>query len=169
MTRLTLATYSLFLSIILWGVLLGGIVYSHIVYFPVYLSALPDSAIVVNGTYRLDEVPFWLLIHPLLIVSLIIASTLNWKYKQRRKLILTSFAIYIAVLVVSNLYFIPELMAFKQSPESNLSAAEWLSRGNRWQQLSWIRGTVCFVGFVPLLIALTKANDVDTETKTVTG
>lgn len=163
MTRLSLGTYSLFLSIVLWGVLLGGIVYSHIVFFPVYLSALPDSAIVVNGTYGLDEVPFWMLIHPLLILSLIFASVLNWKNKQRRKLILISFAIYIVVLVVSNLFFIPELIAFKQSPESNLSPADWLSRGNRWQHLSWIRGTVCFLGFIPLLTALTKANDVYTE------
>lgn len=117
MRRSTLGTYSLFLSIILWGILLGGIVYSHIVFFPVYLSALPDSAIVVNGTYGFDEVPFWMLIHPLLIFSLIIASVLNWKYKERSKLILTSFTIYIVVLVASNLYFIPELIAFKQSPE----------------------------------------------------
>ncbi|HEX8279397.1 MAG TPA: hypothetical protein VF540_11910 [Segetibacter sp.] len=163
MNRLSLGTYSLFLTIVLWGILLGGIVYSHIVFFPVYLSALPDSAIVVNGTYGLDEVPFWMLIHPLLIFSLIIASILNWKYKERRKLILTSFTIYIVVLVVSSLFFIPELMAFKQSPELNLSRAEWLARGNRWQYLSWIRGTVCFLSFIPLLIALTKANDVYTE------
>jgi hypothetical protein len=166
---LTVGTYSLFLSIILWGILLGGIVYSHIVFFPVYLSALPDSAIVVNGTYGLDEVPFWMLIHPLLIISLIIASVLNWRYKERRKLILVSFTIYIAVLVVSSLFFIPELMAFKQSPELNLSPADWLARGNRWQHLSWVRGTVCFLGFIPLLIALTKANDVYLEAETVSS
>ena len=100
-------------------------------------------------------------IHPLLILSLIIASILNWKLKERRKLILISFAIYIVVLAVSSLYFIPELIAFKQSPESNLSPAEWLSRGNRWQYLSWIRGTVCYLGFVPLLLALRKPYEVD--------
>jgi hypothetical protein len=71
------------------------------------------------------------------------------------------------VLVVSSLFFIPELMAFKQSPESNLPPAEWLERGKRWQYLSWIRGTVCFLGFIPLLIALTKANDVYTEAETL--
>jgi uncharacterized membrane protein len=164
MSRLGFGTYSLFLVIILWGALLGGIVYSHIVFFPVYLSALPDSSIVVNGTYGLDEVPFWMLIHPLLIFSLIIASVLNWKNKPRRKLILTSFVLYLAVLIVSNLFFIPELKAFKQSPESNLSPTEWLARGNRWQYLSWLRGIVCFLGFIPLLIALTKANEVESVT-----
>lgn len=156
MAKLRLGTYSLFLAIIFWGTLLGGIAYSHIVYFPVYLSALPDSAVVVNGTYGLNEVPFWAIIHPLLILSLIVTLVLNWKSKPRRKLILISFAIYIVLLVVTLIYFVPELVAFKRSPESSLSPAEWLARGQRWQKLSWIRGAVCYAAFVPLLLALTR-------------
>jgi hypothetical protein len=156
MATLKRGTYSLFLAVILWGTLLGGIAYSHLVYFPVYLSALPDSAVVVNGTYGLNEVPFWLIIHPLLILSLVVALVLNWKSRPRRKLILISFAIYIAVIVISQIYFIPELVAFQRSPESSLSPAEWLARGQRWQRLSWIRGAVCYAAFVPLLLALTK-------------
>jgi uncharacterized membrane protein len=156
MSTWRLGTYSLFLTVILWGTLLGGIVYSHIVYFPVYLSALPDSAVVVTGTYGLNEVPFWAIIHPLLILSLIVTLVLNWKSKPRRKLILISSVIYLVVLVVSQVFFIPELVAFQRSPESSLSAAEWFARGQRWQRLSWIRGAVCYVGFMPLLLALTR-------------
>src|SRR5918999_3884328 len=104
MATLRRGTYSLFLAVILWGTLLGGIAYSHLVYFPVYLSALPDSAVVVNGTYGLNEVPFWAIIHPLLILSLIAALALNWKLKPRRKSIMISFAIYTAVIVVSQIY-----------------------------------------------------------------
>lgn len=154
-----LGTYSLFLAITLWGTLLGGIVYSHIVYFPVYLSALPDSAIVVNGPFGLHEAKFWLLIHPLLIVSMLAAVALNWKFRARRKLLLISLAIYFVVLVVSQLYFIPELRAFEVSPKSSLSPADWLARGTLWQRLSWIRGTVMYLGILPLLLALTKPAD----------
>ena len=85
--RLRPGTYALFLSVILWGTLLGGIAYSHIVYFPVYLSALPASSVVVNGTYGLNEATFWLTIHPLLLISLIITLALNWKNRRRLKLI----------------------------------------------------------------------------------
>ncbi|MGB7923502.1 MAG: anthrone oxygenase family protein [Pyrinomonadaceae bacterium] len=167
--RLRLGTYSLFPAIILWGTLLGGIAYSHLVYFPVYLSALPDSAVVVNGTYGLDEVIFWVIIHPLLILSLIVTLALNWKSRPRRQLILISLLIYIVVLVVSRLYFIPELMAFQRSPESSLSPAEWLTRGQRWQRLSWIRGAVCYAAFVPLLLALTKPAESGVENRTATA
>ena len=167
MATLRLGTYSLFLAVILWGTLLGGIAYSHLVYFPVYLSALPDSAVLVNGPYGLSEGIFWLTIHPLLILSLIITLALNWKAGPRRKLILISFAIYVVVLVVSQIYFIPELSAFKHSPESSLSPAEWLARGQRWQRLSWLRGAVCYAAFMPLLLALTKPVGVPKETVTV--
>src|SRR2546423_1180494 len=136
MATLRLGTYSLFVTIILWGTLLGGIAYSHLVYFPVYLSALPDSAVVVNGPYGLNEVIFWAIIHPLLILSLIVALILNWKLKSRRKLILISLGLYFVLLIVSQLYFIPELKEFRTSPQSTLSRAEWFVRGQRWQRLS---------------------------------
>ena len=156
MATLRLSTISLMLSIVLWGTLLGGIAYSHLVFFPPYLSALPDSAVIVNGPYGLKEGIFWMTIHPLLILSLIFTLILNWKLRARRKLLLISLVVYVLVLVITQLYFIPELMAFERSPESSLTPAEWLARGQRWQRLSWIRGAVCYLGFMPLLLALTK-------------
>lgn len=155
MATLRLNTISLMLSIVLWGTLLGGISYSHLVYFPVYLSALPDSAVVVNGPYGLHEAVFWMMIHPLLILSLIITLVLNWKSRARRKLILISFVFYVVVIVISATYFIPELIAFERSPASSLTPAEWLVRGERWQRLSWIRGATMYAAILPLLIALT--------------
>jgi len=156
MATLRLNTISLMLSIVLWGTLLGGIAYSHLVYFPPYLSALPDSAVVVNGPYGLHEAIFWMIIHPLLILSLIITLVLNWSLQARRKLILISFAVYVLVIVISLIYFIPELIAFERSPESSLTPAEWLARGQLWQRLSWIRGAVMYAGILPLLLALAK-------------
>src|SRR5437870_3385596 len=101
MKTLRLSTISLMLSIILWGTLLGGIVYSHLVYFPVYLSALPDSAVVVNGPSGLHDEIFWTLIHPLLILSLIVSLGLNWKVRARRKLIGITMALYALALVAT--------------------------------------------------------------------
>jgi hypothetical protein len=156
MATLRLSTISLMLAIVLWGTLLGGIAYSHLVYFPVYLSALPNSAIVVNGPYGLHEAIFWMIIHPLLILSLIVTLALNWRLRARRKLILISFVVYVLVIIISQIYFVPELIAFERSPESSLTPVQWLARGQRWQRLSWLRGAVCYAAFVPLLLALTR-------------
>ena len=167
MAKLSFRTYSLFVAIIFWATLLGGIAYSHIVYFPPYLSDLPNSSVIVNGKYGLSEGYFWMTVHPLLILSLIITLALNWRFEARRKLIMTSFGIYLVVLIITQLYFLPELSAFRQSPEMNVPAAEWLARGTRWQHLSWMRGAVCYLAFIPLLFALTKPENAaqDTEIK----
>jgi len=160
MKAFKLSTIALMLAVVFWGTLLGGIAYSHLVFFPVYLSDLPASAVVVNGPYGLSEQSFWLLIHPLLILSLVAAIVLNWNSRSRRNLIALSCAVYVAVLVVTMLYFVPELVLFKASPQSTVQASEWLARGKRWQRLSWLRGFIMYISFFPLLFALTKpAND----------
>ena len=107
MGKLSFRTYSLILAIFFWATLLGGITYSHLVYFPAYLSDLPNSAVVVTGKYGLNEGRFWMTVHPLLILSLIITLALNWKFKPRRKLIMMSFGIYILILIITILFFSP--------------------------------------------------------------
>jgi len=154
-----LANPLLMLTIVLWGTLLGGIAYSHLVYFPVYFSDLPGSAVVVNGPYGMNDGIFWVIIHPLLIISLVATLVLNWTSSSRRKLIAISFVVYVILLLVSLFYFVPELVLFKHSPESTIPATEWLARGRRWQRLSWLRGLTMYLAFVPLLIALTKPTD----------
>jgi Domain of unknown function (DUF1772) len=142
---------SLALAIIVWATILGGIVYSHIVWFPPYLSGLPGTAALTNSIH--DE-HFWLLVHPLAIVTLLAALALNWKLRSRRNLIALTIGIYIAAgIIPTALYFVPELIAFSSSPSSGVSAAEWYARGQRWQHLSWIRGACMYAAFVPLLLA----------------
>ena len=97
-----------------------------------------------------------MLIHPLLILSLIISLAMNWKLKPRRNLIAITMVLYAIAIVVTTVYFVPELLAFMNSPKLGGSPAEWLARGQRWQYLSWLRGSVMFAAVVPLLLALTK-------------
>jgi Domain of unknown function (DUF1772) len=163
MATRNLGTVALMLAITLWGTLLGGVVYSHLVFFPVYLSALPDSAVLVNGPFGLSEGIFWAIMHPLLIISLVAALVLNWNSRPRRRLIALSFAVYVGILIISLVYFVPELVLFKNSPQSTVPATEWLARGRRWQRLSWVRGLTMYVMFVPLLWALTKPAGADRE------
>lgn len=151
---LRLRNLSLMVTIIVWGTLLGGIVYSHLVFFPVYLSALPDSAVLVHGPYALDDSRFWFFIHPLLTLSLVVTALLNWKFKRRRVMIGISAGIYLIAIIATAIYFVPELRAFLLSNESNVARTEWIARGQRWQHLSWLRGAMMYLGFIPLLLAL---------------
>ena len=167
MKKSNLATYALFPAIIFFAVLIGGIVYSHTAFLPAYLSDLPHSSVVVSGKYGVNEAPFWTTLHPLLILSLLSAFFLNWKFAARRKLIAVTLAIYTAVLLVTALYFVPELMAFADSANSTLPDAEWFMRGHRWQKLSLIRGAFCLIAFIPLLLALARPESETNERASV--
>jgi hypothetical protein len=162
MPKLKLRTISLMVSTFLYGVFLGGIVYAHLVFFPPYLSGLPNSALLVNGPYALHDEYFWMLIHPLAVLSLIVSLALNWKIKTRRNLIMIPLALYIVALIVTSLYFVPELRDFKSSPTMSGSPAHWLARGQRWQHLSWTRGTIMGLAMIPLLLALATPDNATT-------
>lgn len=162
MKNVNARTISLMVTIVFYGILIGGIVYSHVVFFPSYLSALPGSAALTNGPYALHDEFFWTLIHPLAILALIVALVLNWKIRTRRKLIAIPLVLYVIAIIATLLYFVPELRAFHASPSSSVSAADWFARGQRWQHLSWTRGTIMGLAMIPLLLALiTPENDRD--------
>ena len=148
---------SLYITLTLWATLIGGVMYSHIVYFPPYLSHLPESTNLINGAYAIHDGNFWMLMHPTLILSLIVTLILNWKVVERRRWVLATVGIYALTIVATALYFVPELMAFADSYKSNTTTvAEWFERGQTWQHLSWVRGCFMYSGFVFLLFSLTK-------------
>ena len=148
---------SLLIAIIFWAMLIGGIAYSHIVFFPAYLSHLPESTSLITGEYGLHDENFWLFVHPLAMLSTIIALILNWKIIARRNLVLITLFIYAAAIIATTIYFVPGLLAFADSNKTTaVTPAEWVQRGKTWQYMSWIRGTFMFLGFLMLLIALTK-------------
>ena len=148
-------TVALMISATLWAVMIGGVVYSHLVFFPVYLGDLPESAVLVTGKYALHEELFWMSLHPLLVISLIATLLLNWRSRARRNLILGATLVYLGAIVATFLYFVPELIAFAHSASSASPKEEWISRGWWWQRWSWLRGAILFVMFFAFLRALT--------------
>ncbi len=148
---------SLIITITFWATILGGAMYSHVVYFPAYLSHLPESNQLITGEFGLKDSNFWMYIHPIAIVSFATTLALNWKLEIKRKFILTTAITYVVILITTATYFVPELMAFADSTnDTSVTAANLFERGQTWQLLSWIRGIVIYCCFILLLIALTK-------------
>jgi hypothetical protein len=147
---------SLYLAIIFWAIITGGVFYSHIVYFPAYLAHLPQSNQLITGKYALHDENFWSLIHPFAILFTIVTLILNWKLKERRTFILIPAVIYALAIFFTTVYFVPELRAFAESNNNSSTPSVLFQRGQTWQHRSWIRGSFIFVGFIMLLIALQK-------------
>lgn len=150
---------SLIITIIFWSMIMGGIVYAHIVYFPPYLHNLPESNNLLQGPYGLQDGNFWMFVHPFVILSTIVTLILNWKNKNRKKLILTSTIIYAAVIIATSTYFLPELFSFAASTAENSDKTDLLARSQKWEYLSWFRGAAMYFGFVLLLLGLAKPNN----------
>lgn len=155
---------SLFTAITLWAILIGSVVYSHITFFPSYLSHLPESNKLITGEYGLNVEIYWMLIHPFTILSTIITLILNWKLKSRRKFILIACGIYSLAIIATVFYFVPEIKAFAGiNNNATVTTSEWCQRGQTWEYRSWIRGFCIYIGFVMLLVALTKDKAEDSK------
>ncbi len=147
--------FSLFAATIAFGALVGGVLYSHIVFFPGYMSHLPESNKIITE-YGVNDGNFWMVVHPIAILATLFTLVAHWRSANRRRYILTAALIYALAIVATALYFLPNLFEFAESLNSTVSAAELQARGQTWQYLSWIRGTGIGIGFVSLLIALSK-------------
>jgi hypothetical protein len=150
---------SLFITTFLWGVMIGGIVYSHIVYFPPYLSHLPESNNLITGEYGIQDKYFWATLHPVLIISTLVTIIINWKNRPLRKLILPAASIYLVAIIATALFFVPQLIAFGSTTDSSVaSVASLHEQGQTWQHLSWLRGGLLSLGFLMFMISLTKTD-----------
>lgn len=66
---------------------------------------------------------------------------ISWK-TDRRKNILITLTGYVAVLVVTGIYFVPELMEITETPYSTLVDAALTARTKQWEVLSLLRLSV---------------------------
>ena len=137
---------------------IGGAVYEHLAVVPVWTSAVPASLTMLQGEYAITPFRFWMLIHPITMSLLLIALVLNWR-TQRRTFVVTSIAGYASVLLVTFLYFVPELLLLTGSPYSQVADPGLTRRGGNWEILSLIRLGFMFVIAVVLLFGLSKPAD----------
>ena len=139
-------------------IVLGGAVYEHLNMVPRWKLAPPASLTMFQGEYGINAPRFWKLIHPIAL-SLMLASLItNWK-TARRKYILSSVGAYVLVLIITFIYFVPELILIMQTPYQPVTDNGLVSRANTWEKLSLMRMVFIFGIAGILLFALTKGNE----------
>ncbi|MGD9564423.1 MAG: hypothetical protein AB7F88_19460 [Pyrinomonadaceae bacterium] len=153
-------TLVLALGCISFIVVIGGAVYEHLAVVPVWASAAPASLAMFQGEYPLAAARFWIPIHPITLTLLVAALVLNWR-TGRRGNILIGLAGYIIVLVITSLYFVPELMAITGSAYSPTVDAELTQRAKTWESLSLLRLGFMILMAIVLLFGLSRHADRD--------
>jgi hypothetical protein len=149
---------TLILACIAFISVIGAAVYEHIAVVPQWSAGPPLSLSMFQGEYGLNPAPFWQFIHPVTLVLLITSVILNRK-NSRKRFIGIGLLIYVTILVITALYFVPELMSIINTPFGNQTDEQLRNRAETWESLSLLRLFVLVITACILLSSLTKSPD----------
>lgn len=138
-----------------FSIIVGAAVFEHLSVWPQAYEAMPKSLTMFQGEYALNAGNFWGKIHPITLLLFVINLILLWK-SARRKHILIVFISYFIILVITNFYFVPELLELIGTEISDTVDEALVKRGRLWINLSLIRTVIITVLAVILYLGLTK-------------
>lgn len=119
-------------------IMVGGAVYEHIAVVPQWSAAPPASLSMFQGEYGLNPAPFWMIIHPVNLILFLITLALHWK-TERMKSLLIPFLSYVVILVITAIFFVPELISITETPFANTTDAGLTERAKFWELMSIVR------------------------------
>lgn len=151
----------LILGSICFVMILGAAVYEHIAVIPAWSAAPPKSLTMYQGEYGLHAEYFWMAIHPVTLLLLIIALVTNWK-NERRKSLLIVIGSYVLIIIITSIYFVPELISITSTAFQDSVDNDLVRRSSRWEMLSLVRLAALVILCVYLLRTLTKSGEAAT-------
>lgn len=140
-----------------FSVIIGAAVFEHIAVWPQMYAAPPQSLTMIQGEYGLNGGKFWMIIHPIVLSLFIIVTILTWRTERRRN-VWIPFAVYLSIMVVTTIYFVPELIAIGSTPFNETIDASLQRRGSTWINLSLLRLFILIVTGVYLYLGLARAS-----------
>ncbi len=142
---------------------IGGAIYEHLAVVPQWSAAPPASLSMFQGQYGLKPENFWMLIHPITLILLISSLIISWK-TARRINVLSCFIGYGIILIITRIYFVPELIDITSTPYSDEVDQSLQQRGQLWESLSLIRLAVLIGLSITMFFGLTKESSSDERT-----
>jgi len=138
-----------------FAVVIGAAIYEHVAVVPRWSAAPPASLSMFQGKYGLNPTPFWIAIHPVTLLLLLVSIVLFWKTGSRPYLLIT-FAGYVIVLVVTFAFFVPQLIAITTTAFSENIDPLLIKRAKLWEILSLLRLLFLIVLAIAGFLGLTK-------------
>jgi hypothetical protein len=143
------------LTCLSFSVIIGAAVYEHIAVWPSAFSELPRSLTLFQGGYKLNSAPFWQSVHPITLI-LFIGTLIVSRKSERRKYVLVPLVTYIVILVITFIFFVPELLSLTAAPYTDTLDEGLTRRASLWVNLSLARMVILFAAAVLLYMGLTK-------------
>lgn len=143
------------ISCLAFAIMIGGAVYEHVNVVPQWSAAPPVSLSMFQGEYGLNPELFWMSIHPVNIILFAVTLIIHWKTKRRKNVLITLIA-YFIILIITSIYFVPELISITSTTYASSSDSSLTQRAKLWEILSLARLGVLMVLSIILFTGLTK-------------
>lgn len=140
-----------------FSVVIGAAIYEHLAVVPRWAAGPPASLSMFQGDYGLYAQAFWIPIHPITLALLLLTLIISWK-SPRRTNVLANLIGYVDVLVITSIYFVPELIAITTSPYSDSVDVASTERAEKWEMLSLVRLGFLILLSLILFMGLTRSN-----------
>ena len=140
-----------------FAIIIGGAVYEHLNVVPQWAAAPPVSLSMFQGEYGLKPDLFWKIIHPVTILLFTLSLIIHWRSDRRKNLSIV-FIGYAIILLITTIYFVPELISITTTPFAAVADLELTHRASLWEMLSLVRLGVLFILAIILFTGLTRAN-----------
>lgn len=147
-----------------FATIIGGAVYEHMNVVPQWAAAPPVSLSMFQGDYGLQAEVFWKAIHPVNLLLFIVTLALHWR-TARKKNLLVVIGVYVLILAITAIYFVPELISITTTAYASTVNAELTKRAALWETLSLVRLGVLFFLSIHLFLGLTKSTEIITAKK----
>ncbi|WP_209857962.1 transposase [Chitinophaga sp. OAE865] len=156
------ASIWLFFATALYFVMNGAQLWETALMVPAWTAAPPESLFFFKGPHGLDFKYFWMIVHSVHDLVLILAIAFNWRLRKRRNIMLMLFAVHIAMRVWTLTYFAPTLMSFMALDVQPGTDVALLEKATTWKLLNYLRVAIYVMvnfGYTVLLIRAVKPRE----------
>ena len=150
---------SLWVALLLVGIIIGASVYQRISLIPEWGGNLPDSvASYFQGTTNAAAIGrFWENALPPTAIMVILTLLTNWPERWRRKWLIVGAIFFFAMLAWTAIYFVPSgVLPLMVRAGAGLSPDEITRRAKAWIFWDWLRMAGTVAVYFSLLKALTR-------------
>lgn len=147
-TKLT--TPILIACIIFLSISASAGLYEHLFGIPEMLKS-PSTMITKSNNNLGQAIKFWIPVHLLILLTLVLSLIFNWKIPSRKKLVLSAFICYMYITVIS-IFFAKKLEIFKNITDN----IDFQQQTSLWITVSWHRPILMIIIEILLLIALSR-------------
>lgn len=153
-TRHKIVHFLLWVSVLGWGIVFGGLLLETAFIVPLWSGALPESLTTwnVNPQHVFDPTVFYWIFTSMTILAMAGIWLAGWKIPSpQRKWLLVASVCAVTAIVYTFIYFLPRNVWLFQKHGSGMSAEDITALASNWVVANWLRITIIGIGFLSAL------------------